>query len=925
MIARLARVISTLLVLIVLAPIAHADGPSFALRVGKAMPVSDDLPWVIEHAVIIVRDGRIESIGQDLEIPPDLTLIDMPDATVMPGLVAASSGLAGERTGPESVSAAYRAADSFDLYADFRTTLAHGVTTAHLNPGWRRLMSGQGAVVKLAGPAGARVLDEQADLTINVGPAINNPPPLMNLLIPPSATGQIEPSTPQRPDSRLGQYLALKEAIEKATTEQEKYDEHMTALADRWNGGARVRVQSQRADDLLTAISFLTSHKRKGYLVGGQEAALVANEIRAARLPLVYTIDAGFDGMRDIGANPDALAPDIHDLAQLPGIPLALALPEDAPLREFRLAATTALRAGLTPKQVVEAITRTPAEILGVSDRVGSLETGKDADLLVLSGDPLATSSHVLRVYVDGRLVYKPQHEATVVRAETIWLGPDDYLDKGSILVEDGKITAVGRTVPHPPGAIFVDAGEGSFVAPGFIDSFGHLGLGGDDSALSPDLTLARLVGAPGVPEERVARAGVTTVITAPRRFNSNGSQFSAIKTAGHSRDDRVVAETAAVAFDVSDMDPADVDKRIRGRLEAGKAYLEKWEKWRTDLAEWEKKRAEGKVVDTKPKVEEIKGSESKEDPLTGTWQVKVTGGPLPEAIEGPVGINLDGDEFEGRLLHPQAAEIEHRIYGTLDGMDFQGTLEVDTGGLGFPTFSGTIEEEDFFTGQLGFQGLSVNLEGRRTDRSAVEFKVKSRKRRTTGKDGIPLPPRKDDALEPIRALLEKRIPAVVKADTSPQIKAVLDLLVDEYELPVVLLDAPGAIPFAEKLAEKDVGVVVPKRIVTRRDHQEYNVPDALSRLGVPVAFQSNAEDGARGLPMAGLYAVERGMSADQALAAFTTDAAKLYKLEDRLGAIKPGAEGDLVIYTGHPFQAGSSLKRVIVGGQTVYNAEVDE
>ncbi len=70
-----------------------------------------------------------------------------------------------------------------------------------------------------------------------------------------------------------------------------------------------------------------------------------------------------------------------------------------------------------------------------------------------------------------------------MVQAGTIWISPEQQIRDGAVLIEDGKITAVGPSVPHPRFARLIDAGPTGFVAPGLIDGVSHLGLEGDKSA----------------------------------------------------------------------------------------------------------------------------------------------------------------------------------------------------------------------------------------------------------------------------------------------------------------------------------------------------------------------------------------------------------------------------------------------------------
>jgi imidazolonepropionase-like amidohydrolase len=175
-----------------------------------------------------------------------------------------------------------------------------------------------------------------------------------------------------------------------------------------------------------------------------------------------------------------------------------------------------------------------------------------------------------------------------------------------------------------------------------------------------------------------------------------------------------------------------------------------------------------------------------------------------------------------------------------------------------------------------------------------------------------------DESLEPLKSLLEKKIPAVVKVATAAQIREVLALLVDKHDLPLVLLDAEGAAVHAQKLAEKKVTVVVPPSVLRRREYRDYHQADVLARRGVPIAFQSNAEDAARDLPAVVMYAVERGLDAEDALTALTAGAAKALKIDDRVGTLQPGKDGDLVIFSGHPFLGPSRVLRTVVRGEEV-------
>ena len=276
--------------------------------------------------------------------------------------------------------------------------------------------------------------------------------------------------------------------------------------------------------------------------------------------------------------------------------------------------------------------------------------------------------------------------------------------------------------------------------------------------------------------------------------------------------------------------------------------------------------------------------------------------------------LKLDGTDIEGRIAIP-GEEEEVKIVATLDGTHISGHIEIDTGGMGTPEIEADIVEDDHIVGKISFQGLEVDLDAKRTDKEAVEFKVV--KRRTRGKGGRPLPPKVDEALEPLKAVLEKKVPLVVSVRTPAHVASVLKVR-EKFDVPIVLLNADDAAPHAEKLVEHSVGVVVPKQVVRWVNNRPYHQADDLARKGVAVAFQSDAEDAARALPLMALHAVERGLTGDVALAAFTTHASRMFKLDGLVGSLEPGKHGDLVIFNGHPFSAGASVQRVIINGEEV-------
>ncbi len=931
-------------------------GHSFVIRAKAVYPVTAEQPGPIERGMIVVRNGRIEAVGRDLDVPPDLPLIDLKDEVICPGFVSAGSSLAGRHAGAESVSGLYRALDAFDTYGEYTLTLSRGTTTVHLDPGGHRLVSGVGAVAKLAGPAEQRVLVPAADLNINMG--VFDPPPVFKPPFYASSDVPIEPARWQRPHSRLGQYLELEERMAAAQSPASdgrvsgsdegtkgRFDAHARLFAEVLASKLPLRIQVREAADIEGALAFIKQHAgmvggaaRPAYLVGLTEGGRVAASLAGSDLPVVLRIEQDYRHPGpNVGADPDAIEPRLSSAGEIANKRIALAGIEGDLTEDLRMAAVLAVRGGMPSEQALAAITRVPAEILGIGDRVGSLAPGKDADLLVLTADPLDINSCVRRAYVGGEAVFDSPLSrpittqssaatgALVIRAGTAWVGDGTTLqgvgrgDGGGrveVLIEDGKIQAVGPRVPHPPFARIIDAGADSFLTPGFIDAHGHLGLAGDQTVATPDVSPHLTVGVTGREFQRVARAGVTTVMLAPYRGAPNGARLAAIKTYGEGRNELVARELSGLKFSLrGGQDPLVGVQPLRNALQAGQKYVETWKKYEEELVKWKEG---GSKPPAKAKDEtETAVEQTVVDPITGTWQVTLSGGPLPEKVTVTVTLKLTGTTIEGRMTDPEGSGEEVGLTGTLNGKEV--TLEIDQDTpLGKPRIVATLDRDDHMVGKAIVGDFNIDLEATRTDKNAVEFKVQRQKKRA--KDGRPLPPKTDENLEPYRLLLAGKIPAVVDVETAAQINAALKLFVDEFKVPLVLLGAEEAADAGEQiLARKDkLGVVVPREMTRRRQRTLYNEAADLSRQGIRVAMQSDAEDGARSLPLMGLFAVREGLGGDAALKALTIDAARMYKLDDRLGSLEPGKDGDVLIFSGHPFDADGRLERVFVGGREV-------
>lgn len=923
------------------------DGATFILKARRVYTMADqDKGGFIEPGMIFVRKGRIAAVGRNLSVPSFVDVIDLPDAVIMPGLVSANSALAGQHTGEQSVGAQYQAIDAFNPYTNYDRILAGGVTTIYLNPGHHRLVSGVGAIVKLGVPSAEAVLDAAHDLVINLGEPVFNPPPEQHWLVPPSSDLKIDPATVQRPTSRLGQFLQLNESFDAAlgyaaarratghanhNGEPSDYDAGLESLAALLQRKITLRIHADRATDLEQGIKFCRERRHNFLLAGAIESRLLARSL--AETPIIYEVPVNpTRAAADLGADPDRLDDRLIIPPELHKLPIALAGPPGAPHAALMFYAAEARRAGLPMRKALEAVTSNAARILGVDNRVGSIQPGRDADLLVLNGEPLAATTHVRRVYVNGRLAWSPpqfnrglgdeQKEESaddnlIVRAGKIWIG-SRWITGGAVLIENGRIIAADETVPHPPHARAIDAGRDAYVTPGFIDARGHLGLEGDRSGAGADLSIAQALFRARPEFARVARSGVTTVMTSTYKPARSGARISAIHTAGENRKSLIVKETSGLLLPLRGQNPDKTVQSLRKALEAGKKYDDTWKKYEKALAEY-KAKGPKKAPEKKPKKkksEEVVVEKPKADPLTGTWKGTLSGQPLPEPQDFLAKLKLDGDQVEGSVETLFGGGEAVAVSGTFQDKHLSLELDVDIP-IGKPRIEADIDREDHMTGALEIARFSFELDAERTEKEAPKITI-TRKRRKKGKDGAPEAPKKNEALEPYRDLFAGRIALVLDVDSRLIIESILPIFEKDYKVPFVLLGAEDAAKVVAALSKAKTGVILPTNPIRKVNRRDFVQADDLARAGIPVAFQSNAEDGARHLPDRAAYSVRLGMDATAALRALTGDAARMLRCDDQVGVLKPGRRGDLLIFDGPPLEPGSRLLRVIVDGKEV-------
>jgi len=369
---------------------AGAGQQTLVIKAGVIWPITGS---AITNGLIIIENGKISAVGTNLPVPEGAKILEMPDKQVMPGLIDGHChlGLSLDVFGEieETVSAItpdMQILDAFNpLAEDVEKALRSGVTSVLLAPGYRNPIAGQMAIVKLPGEKrDAWLINRSAGVKFSLG----NEALMYD----------------RRPTSRPGLIALVREELNKASQyQQSKFDPRAEILKRVVQGQLPVHIYCNTVDEIFAAIKLIDDYKLKAVLVGAREADELANVIAERNIPLIY--------MPTILASKDK---DLKRVGKIAAAGVKVAFASYAPrtnLSDLRTSAIIAAKYGLAHELALKGLTINAAEILGIAQRLGSIEAGKDADLVILSGDPLDLTSGVEMVIINGDIVYQKEQK----------------------------------------------------------------------------------------------------------------------------------------------------------------------------------------------------------------------------------------------------------------------------------------------------------------------------------------------------------------------------------------------------------------------------------------------------------------------------------------------------------------------------------
>ncbi len=385
-------------------PLAAQTTP-IAYEKVRLIPIVGD---EIEDGVFVIQDGKITAVGPrgNTDVPANAERIDAGGKVIMPGLICTHShiGGIGGADGSKPIQPEIRIYDSLNVRdPGFIRARAGGLTTLNIMPGSGHLLSGQTVYVKL------RKAEKIDDMMMYDADG----KPLGGIKM---ANGTNSQKKPPFPGTR-GKSAALvrekyikareyREKLRKAANDPDKMparDLGLEALVEVLDGKRVVHHHTHRHDDIMTVLRLAKEFKFRVVLHHISEGWMVADEIAAAGAPCsIILVDSP-------GGKLEASRLSFETGAILERAGAKVAFHTDDWITDSRLffrSAALGMRAGMSRAGALRALTLAGAEMLDLQDRIGSLEIGKDADYIILDGDPFSVYTKVLETYIEGKKVF---------------------------------------------------------------------------------------------------------------------------------------------------------------------------------------------------------------------------------------------------------------------------------------------------------------------------------------------------------------------------------------------------------------------------------------------------------------------------------------------------------------------------------------
>lgn len=355
----------------------------------------------LKNADLLVEDGLIKTVGFNIQPADEMFVIDCKEQFLFPGFVDVHThlGLYDEGTGwagndanetIEPLTPHIRALDSLHpLDTAFSDAISHGITTAHIMPGSANVIGGTTSVIKTHGRSISKMLiQETAGLKVAFG---ENPK-------------RIHSHGSKDSITRMGIMGMLREAFYKAQYCDQPEDLRVAPILKALNREIPVRIHAHRADDIMSAIRFAEEFDLDYRIEHCTEGHLIVEEFEGRNVQ----VSVGPTLTRRSKIELKNKSWKTYQVLADAGVEVSITTDHPyTPIQYLNICASIAVREGLDEQKALEGITITSAKNLRVDDRLGSLEVGKDADIVLWSHHPFHYMSKVRLTMINGEIIYK--------------------------------------------------------------------------------------------------------------------------------------------------------------------------------------------------------------------------------------------------------------------------------------------------------------------------------------------------------------------------------------------------------------------------------------------------------------------------------------------------------------------------------------
>ncbi|HVF92108.1 MAG TPA: amidohydrolase family protein [Blastocatellia bacterium] len=399
-------------------PAALAQNPPETYAISNARIVTVTGP-VIERGTVVIQNGKIAAVGASVSVPPGAKVIDATGLSVYPGMI--DSGTVMGLTEISSVPGTVDTSEIGDNNANIRADVAINTESAHI-----AVTRVNGVTTTLSAPRGGQIAGQSALLNLAgwvPKDMVLKSPVAMHINWPGGRGAGFDfggggqrrsPAELRREQEK--QVDSLKKVLREAAAygnardarakdpslPKQETDLKLDALVPVVRGQMPVIISAQLESDIKGALAFAEEMKLKAIISGGVEAYKVADQLKARNIPVIVGPVLRMPADED---DPYDAAFTNAGLLSKAGVKIAFQTLDAAHSRDLPYNAGMAAAFGLPKEEALKAVTIYPAEIFGVADRIGSIEQGKVANIIVTDGDPLEIRTQVRYLFIDGRQI----------------------------------------------------------------------------------------------------------------------------------------------------------------------------------------------------------------------------------------------------------------------------------------------------------------------------------------------------------------------------------------------------------------------------------------------------------------------------------------------------------------------------------------